>query len=118
MKTTQKQFEEFKEEFLKYQKLFNLEDWKVYFNMKPLARSYADITTNIQCRVAVVNLSSDNSGEAIKDFNPKRSAKHEAAHLLIERLTALGKARYLDEYSMSEENERLAHLLTTLLPDA
>ena len=78
-----KDFELFQKTFTKYQKLFGLTGYKVYFKHEPIENCFAQITVAQTDMVATVRLNSDlpDKDEPHKDI--KQSAKHEAIHLLV-----------------------------------
>jgi len=107
-------FDTFKKHFKKYQQLFGLTGYKVYFKYEPIDDDcFADIT--IIERVATVRL---NKSLPLK-HNPFRdveqSAKHEAIHLLIHRLEYLARCRYLFRDDIDEATEELVVKLEDLI---
>jgi len=108
------EFEEFQEEFKKYQKLFGLTGYKVYFKFEPID-SFANITVNQTDMVATVRLNSrcPKKDKALR--NIKQSAKHEAIHLLTMRLESCARYRYVGEGDISEASEELVFKLENLI---
>jgi hypothetical protein len=87
MKTTKKQFEEFKKEFRYWQQKLNCNDYKIYFFHKRLSSAYADIYIDESNKVATVDYSSFLGKDSVKeDPGPQFHAKHEAIHLLLYKL--------------------------------
>jgi len=111
-----KDFALFQSEFKRWQKLFGLTGYKVYFKYEPLDSSFADISINQGDMVAVVTLNSKlpDGDKPYKDI--KRSAKHEALHLLAGRLEKNGRCRYISESEIYEATEELVFRLENLIP--
>ena len=114
--SSNKDFELFKREFKKWQKLFGLSGYKVYFKYEPIEKSFADVTINQADMVVTVRLNSNllDKNKPFKDA--RKSAKHEAIHLLIARLEHNGRYRYIPECEMDEASEELVHKLEDLIP--
>jgi len=99
-------FDSFKVYFREYQRLFGLTGYKVYFKHEALEDSFAEIAVQQADRVATVAFNSElpDKDALFKDI--RRSAKHEALHLMLNKLESLAKSRYLlpgDIYEASEE---------------
>jgi len=110
-----KDFTLFQSEFKKWQKLFGLTGYKVYFKYEPLGTDFAAICVNQGSMVATVTLNSKlpNKDKPFKHI--KRSAKHEAIHLLVARLEQNGRYRYTSENEIYEATEELANRLGNLI---
>jgi len=111
-----KDFSLFQSEFKKWQKLFGLTGYKVYFKYEPLEGYFAHIDINQGNMVATVTLNSKlpDNGKPFKDI--KCSAKHEAIHLLIGRLEKNGRYRFTSENEIYEATEELVVKLEDLIP--
>jgi hypothetical protein len=111
-----KDFKLFQSEFKKWQRLFGLTGYKVYFKYEPLEKSFADIEINQEETVATVRLNSElpDKDKPFKDI--RRHAKHEALHLLIGRLEMNGSYRFVSSGEMHESSEELVHKLENLIP--
>ena len=108
-------FELFKKEFIKWQTKFGLIGFTVYFKHEPIEDGFADICINLEGMVATVRLNS-----ALQDKNKpfkhiKKSAKHEAIHLLIARLERIGRSRYTTASEIDESSEELTIKLENLI---
>jgi hypothetical protein len=114
------EFELFKKEFERYQKLFGLMGYKVYFWHDPLENS--DVIANIFVdqgeMVASVKLNSKLSRDAQKYKDIKKAARHEAIHLLTGRLERYAKSRAVSGDDIYEATEELVHRLECLIPDS
>ncbi len=110
-----KDFELFQKTFTKYQKLFGLTGYKVYFKHEPIENCFAQITVAQTDMVATVRLNSDlpDKDEPHKDI--KQSAKHEALHLLVMRLEINAEARYSTSAEIYEATEELIVKLEGLI---
>jgi len=111
-----KDFELFQKEFKKWQEKFGLTGWAVYFKYEPLERSFADIAINLEDMVATVRLNSDLPDKDKPHKDIKRSAKHEAIHLLVGRLEFNGRYRFVSDGEISESGEELVRKLENLIP--
>ncbi len=105
-------FEEFQKYFKAYQRLFGVTGYKVYFEHAPLEGCYADITVTQANMVATVRLNS-------KEVSPnvKRSAKHEAIHLLLQRLEDKALCRFGNVEEIYESVEEIVFKLEELIPE-
>lgn len=113
-----KDFDEFQKEFKKYQKLFGLTGYRVYFKYEPIDGSFANIQINQGEMVVTVRLNSK-LPDKDKPFNDiKRTAKHEAIHLLVGRVEQNGRYRYVSENEIYESVEELVFRLEGLVKDA
>ncbi len=108
-------FKLFQKLFKEYQKKFGLTGYKVYFKHEPIDGRFACIEIIPANRVAVVSLNSDlpDTEKPFQDI--KRSAEHEALHLLIYGLEDLAKSRYIQEWMISEVCEELVNKLGDLI---
>ncbi len=115
MAKVNKDFELFKKEFTKYQKLFGLTGYQVYFKHEPLGEYFASMNIDLTNMVATVRLNSklEDKSKPFKDI--KRSAKHEAIHLLIGRVEHNGRTRYIASDEIYESVEELVVRLEGLI---
>ena len=114
MKTTKKDFDTFKKEFVRWQHLFGLSQYRVVFHHAVLEGRHAEITVNECGKIAVVSLSRDTCDDAV--FVPaKTNARHEAIHLLLSRLSWLAGCRYLAESDLDEEEEGIVRRVESVL---
>lgn len=109
-------FLKFQQVFKKYQQLFGLTGYRVYFKHEPLCDAYATITVNQEDHIATVSLNSTTPEEELKFRDVEASAKHEAIHLLTGRLQYLASSRYCNEDEIYQEVENLAFKLESLIP--
>ena len=110
-----KDFALFQKHFKRYQKLFGLTGYRVYFGYEPIEKSFADIRINQGEMVATVRLNSNLPDKDKPDKDIGRSAKHEALHLLVGRLELNGRCRYISENEMYEATEELVFKLEELV---
>ena len=110
-----KDFTSFKKWFTYYQKLFGLTGYKVYFKYEPLEESFASITCTTGDMVATIRLNSKlpDKDKPFKDV--KRSAKHEAIHLLLMRLENNARYRYSTSGEIYEAVEEIVFKLEDLI---
>ncbi len=114
--TTVRDFEIFKREFTKYQKLLGLTGIQVYFAHKPLDGDSAQLLMRHSDCNATACLSSELSEgqEPFKDV--KGWGKHEAIHLLLMRLQGEAEYRYATEEAILEAVEETVHRLENVIP--
>lgn len=107
MKTTRQDFETFKAEFLRWQALFGLTDFRITFVHEKVDGCFADI--HVGEHVATVRLSSylPNDKPTLADHDPKKHARHEAIHLLTWKLYRLAGSRHVTVSDLEEEWEAL-----------
>ena len=110
-----KDFAEFQKQFKYYQKLFGLTGYKVYFKYEPIDGSFASISVNQGEMVATVRLNNSLPDKDKPDKDIKRSAKHEAIHLLLSRLEQNARYRYSSECEIYEATEELVFKLEDLV---
>ena len=110
-----KDFELFKKEFKKWQDKFGLNGWVVYFKYEQLEDSFASSSTDINGMVATIKLNSKLPNKDKPFKNIKRSAKHEALHLLLARMSCNAYARFVSRDDLYESEEELVHKLEGLL---
>ena len=110
-----KDFDTFKKYFKKYQQLFGLTGYKVYFKYEPMDDCFADIT--VIGKVATVRLNKSSSPKHDPFRDVKQSAKHEAIHLLIHNLEYLARCRYLFDTDIDEATEELVFKLEDLIKE-
>ena len=110
-----KDFEIFQIEFKKWQHRFGLTGYRVYFNYEPLEDCFARISINQDEMVVTVRLNSNLSDKDKPHKDIKRSAKHEAIHLLVGRLEKNARYRYSSENEICEAVEELVFKLEELI---
>ena len=106
-----KDFELFKREFKKWQTRFGLNGYQVYFYHEDIGDCFATITVTQAKRVASARLDTKKSA----DCNIKKSAKHEALHLLCAKLQDCAIKRYTSEEEILESDEELVVRLQGLI---
>lgn len=110
-------FLEFQSCFKEYQQKFGLTGYKVYFKYEPIDGAFADITVKYSDMVATVRLNSKSLGKDKPFKDIKRSAKHEAIHLLLQRLEGNARYRYASSEEIYEATEELTFKLEELISD-
>ena len=115
MNGMKKDFIEFQNYFKGYQQRFGLTGYKVYFRHESLEDCFAGIAIEQKGMVATVSLNS-NLSDGDKPFKDiKQSAKHEAIHLLLNRLGHRARCRYVTEEEIYEAVEELVIKLENLI---
>jgi len=111
VKTTSAHLEGFKRDFIKYQKLLGLTGWDVSFTIKELPTSLAQIHyVGLDCMAEVFLNSTLPSRTSLR-----KTAKHEAIHLLLARYDYLASARHVSADELSQANEEIVVKLTELI---
>ena len=111
MVETNKPYEEFKTEFRKWQEKFGLMGYKIYFRCEPIDLALADITVNQTSMLATVRFNPEHQD----DRTPASSGKHEAIHLLVQRVREMAYERFLRECEVEEAVEELVIKLEELI---
>lgn len=106
----EKAFDGFKKEFRRWQHLLQLDGYNVYFDFKNLGGKWSTIEMSEENKMATVSVDRKDILKA-----PKTTAKHEALHLLFNKLVALAKKRFADEDEIYEEWEKLVNVLEKVL---
>ena len=109
-------FELFQSEFKKWQQKFGLMGHQVYFKYEPLKERFADLDVNTELRVATVRLNSKLDADETPFKDIKKSAKHEAIHLLLDKLEDCAFSRYIRQGEIVEATEELVVKLMELIP--
>lgn len=112
-----KDFNQFQKHFKTYQNKFGLNGYRVYFKHEPLEDSFACISIDHRSMVATASLNNKlhPKHKSFKDI--KRTAKHEAIHLLLGRLEGNARYRYASESEICESVEELTFKLESLIKD-
>lgn len=108
MKTTKKDFNEFKAEFNRMIELLGLKSWNINFILEDIGgNAAADITYDCDARFAEVKLNTIK----VLDKDIKCFARHEAFHLLLANLYDCATKRYI---SLNEINQIEEQVVVTL----
>ena len=111
-----KDFTLFKKTFKEYQNRFGLNGYKVYFYCEPISQGdYADISFDVDSHAVSVRLNSAVPKDCLEHRNVAQSAKHEAIHLLTNRLEQCARNRYIREGELDNASEELVYKLETLI---
>ncbi len=114
MKTTRNDFEKFKAEFLRWQRLLGLTDWRICFEHSSTTDAYAEIFANSEGRIATVVFGSTCEGDAKIGYCPVNTGRHEALELLLARLKSLALARNVTRADVEEEVHAVIRRLENL----
>jgi len=113
MKTSKKYFERFKAEFLKWQKELGLMQYRIDFSHEKLEDYFASVIVNELDKTAYVILATELDDDT--DGGAEDHGKHEAIHLLTNRLRYLGGCRYVNGSDLDEEWEAITRRLEKVL---
>ncbi|MDD5501980.1 MAG: hypothetical protein PHH26_00765 [Candidatus Thermoplasmatota archaeon] len=115
MKTSKKDFEEFKKSFLYWaDRLFC--PYRIDFFHTKLRDNYAEIFVDEYGKCATVKYNSElDKVDYEARPTPENGGKHEAIHLLLHRLVWLADQRFIGKDEPQEEWERLVRILEKVL---
>lgn len=114
MKVTKAYYERFKVSFLEWQTKLGLSQYDVFFHQSCLKDDFAQMIIKELAKVVSVHLATVIKNPKT-DPGPESHAKHEAIHLLLNRLSWLGDARCIEPTDIDEECEALVRRLEKVL---
>ena len=114
-RTTKAEYARFKKAFIAWQRRLGLMEWQVYFAHAPIRDAYGDITADHLGGCATVRMAAEIAEEAAADFDPERTAKHEALELLVSPMEWLARSRAVMEEDIERETHRLVRRLEHVL---
>jgi hypothetical protein len=116
MKTTRKDFEAFKAEFLRWQKRLGLLDWRTCFAHDDVQGAYAEIVANKEGRVSTVFFTTkvDDKNGAKIGYNPVAAGRHEALELLLAEMKQIARARNFTEDGLDAASHAVIRRLENL----
>lgn len=110
VKTTEKDFERFKAECLKWIDRFHLNDWDVAFCMEDLRDANAEVSYQKGNRKALFRLGSEcEAFSTIEDY-----AKHECLELLLADLAVLSSSFFSEDLINDEVHKVINKLMVAL----
>jgi len=116
MKITKVDFEKFVKAFKFWAAKFGLNEYKIIFYHEPIENNYAQIRINEKGKLAEVRLTTEINEGAIPGWRgPEIHAKHEAIHLLTNKLKDMNYRRFISEDEIEQEWEALVRKLEKLL---
>lgn len=115
MQVTNKEFELFKKEFIRFQKLLGLTEWQIYFFHNKIESAYATVHIQYEDKVATVTLTTIIDSDDKPNFDAKRTARHECLHLLTAPLCYEAYSRYTEELRIDMEEHILIRRLENIL---
>ena len=117
MKRSKKDFEVFKKTFQKYQDLFGLSGYSVFFRHEKLEGNiFGSINISLCDMTAAVSFNTELDEHLYAERDVKSTAKHEALHLLTGRIDQLAKNRHSTEAEIYAASEELVNKLMGLIP--
>ena len=114
-KTTKKEYDSFRREFLRLIDLLGLTRYTILFTHSKDNANFSTLTVDEPNKKAVVNFTTTLNPEDLVEFDPKDHGRHEAIHLLLWRLAWLASLRYVRREEIDEEEESIVRLLTKIL---
>lgn len=118
MKTTKKEFELFVSESKKWINKIELNNWSLYFSHKEIGENvYSEIRRDLDGYTATIYMNTEFEMTGIDDITQaiKDTAKHEIMHLLVSRLSLVGKNRFVSGDELYQAEEELVTKLEKLL---
>lgn len=118
VKTTKRQYEEFKSRCLELRDVLNLRDWNIAFEHKDVGDANASVTSNAQARTATICLNlviTCGDGDCIESGMIKRMANHEMFHVFLATLEDLGSCRWAHDDELKIETERMCRVMEGVL---
>lgn len=125
MKTTQKQYKIFRDEFKRLVNEFELNNYEIAFELKDLENANANIKANSSNFKATVCLSAVVSyrdgkwkhlyREATQEEYFKKLAQHEAIHLLLAKYAWCAESRYVGEQELIDAEEELVNKIIHII---
>ena len=119
MKTNKKHFETFKKECEYWIKRFQLNGWKVeYVHAKLEDEVLGTLESNLDGYVALITFTTnifDNGSDTTLEENIRETAKHEVIHLLLSRLSLMGKTRFTESKGYISAEEELVRKLEKII---
>jgi hypothetical protein len=110
MRTTKKDFEAFKAEFIRWQDLLGLKDWRVRFHHERLENGVAAcVCPDCESRLVGVFYG------FICDHAPEEAARHEALELLMSDMEEVARARYIRPDDVVEARHAVIRRLENLI---
>ena len=105
-KTSPKDFEFFKKEVIKYQKLLGLTDWKIYLDHESVENSLAWIRRDQEGRCCTIGLSVKWDHQKVSRDLIASSTRHEILHLLLADLRLAGNKRQTtdEDFTIAEHS--------------
>jgi len=107
-------FKQFCDSFKEWQLKLGLTQYDVFFHQKHLLGSFAEMNIKELAKVVSVTLTTVIEYPET-DPGPESHAKHEAIHMLLNRLSWLGDSRIIEQSDIEEECEALVRRLEKLL---
>ena len=117
-KTTDQDFKRFKTSFMFWYKKLGLQGWQVFFRHEELdIPCYARIVSDYGVRAATIKFNKTVCEDDVPEFDPIRSGKHEAFHLLLAPLEYHAHARYIHREDIDSAEEEIVVRLQNTIPD-
>lgn len=121
MKTTAKDFREFKKAFRKWQKYFSLLNWEIRFTHEGSSKNEGLASTVIYLEnyMAIVNLCEEMHDHDYKNKTIESLAFHEVCELMLGRLRYIANSRFITSDAVIEADHEIVRILeNTLFKDA
>lgn len=116
VKTTKKDFEQYKKCVNYYLHKYGLNDWMVFFAQDDCDNALTQCRTGITSRSATFALNKEIHKEDYEFLDIRRTARHEVCHLLISDVSHLA-GTFCSEDEWKRADEALVCRLTNLLED-
>jgi len=112
LKTTEIDFDIFKDECEKWIKIFGLSGWYVSYRHEPMDKTYsANICYCFSSRTATIKLNTFRLEHECTELSLRKSAFHEVCELFLGKITCLAESRYLSAGQIEEETHNIIRTL-------
>ena len=111
MKTKKRHFKYFKKQCQRWIDFFGLKGWEIHFQHEHQEDSMATVWYSLEGRCLVFTLSTDTGGVKPSKKNISRWAFHEVCEVLVGRLEALAKDRFVTDKEIFEEVHNIIRML-------
>ena len=117
MKITKKEFNLFVEECEKWQKYFQLNDWRIDYYFEKLNGATASCYRILEDKVAEITLNTiigrDDNSTCLSHL--KETALHEVLHILLSDITLLAQKRFISKDEIDIAEHSLIRKLETII---
>ncbi|NQU83495.1 MAG: hypothetical protein HQ536_02180 [Parcubacteria group bacterium] len=111
-------FELFKSECKRWIDELKLDNWEVHYRWEDDEENRASCSADLGGYIATLSLSTNwgvHRKVAIPDEEVKQCAKHEVIHLMLARISANAKSRYVSRDDLEESEEELVRKLEKII---
>ena len=112
MKITNKDFELYKKEVLKWMDEFKIGGWEVHFGIDEKdEENIAGSEWSLKSKIVTFNICRDWRNNLLNTYEIKKSTLHEVLHLAIAKITTMAVRRYVNRDQVDEAEEEAVNTL-------